>query len=397
MKKLLLFVLVALVMVALVACGETTTATTTTTTPTTGGNPTTESSTAPGSSTEDPVVGGDYEPLYNEGIDIMYGSDPDWWAINAIAYNGYGVMFEDHHASLNYEWAMLIEIIESMEPVYDYLFPVITTTDAEGNEVSERQPNPLYDFIVTIDGKDIPITLWSNAYGETSASYIRMALGDWEPVDGPHNYKISMRVVEKASGSILFWANWADENTGKGGYQWDRPTKLGYVEDVNFAQPDDVEMVAQSGKNYFEGVSGPNGSSAENYEKLFDGDVNTKLCDGSEYKVVFKARAELSYNPIQGIAIVGANDDASYNDRIIKSFKLYGSNEGSDSAADYWTLITEETYEPTGTDNFSYRYFGIEDNNAKYDYYMIEFVHEGTYQVGEILIYVGKDEWSVVE
>jgi len=397
MKKILLFVLVALVLVALVACGETTTATTTTNTPgSTSGQP---GGSTPGSdegNTPGGEVDPDYKPLYNQGIDIFYGPDPNWWAIDPYAFDQQPVMFEDHHQSLDYEWAMIFRITESAEMVYDDLFPALTD---EETGTTERKPNPLYQWTIKIDDTEIPITKWANAYGDTTCDYARVGLGDWKPVEGEHTYKISIKITLAGSEEIVYWANLADENFG-GGYYWNRPAKMGIVADPTV--PNSVEMLAGSDKNYLEGLAGPGTSGTETYVSLFDYNVNSKLCtNDSATAIVFMVSEKVTDFTIKGMSIMGANDDDPYTGRVPKKFALYGTNEAAaDPAADYWKPVLSVDEETVPAVNYGERYFDL-TTESSYRYYMLvldESADEDTtYQFSEIIFYVTKGEWAVTE
>ncbi len=393
MKKILLLVLAVLVLVALVACGgETTTETTTTQTPGTTEGPVVTTTEGTGNTDENPGDS-DYTPLYSEGIDIMYGPDANWWAIDPYAYDGAPVMFEDHHASLNYEWAMIISVTESVEGVYDILFPPMT--NEETGEI-ERSPHPDLQWIVTIDGVEIQIVNFSNQYGDTSASYVRMGLGEWEPVEGKHTYNISIRIVDINTGNIEFWANFADESMGGSGYTWDRPSKMGIVADPDV--PTSMEMLCGDGVNYLEGISGPGSSGTETYTSLFDYNVNSKLCTGDlETAIVFAISDKVTAFEIKGMSLMGANDDDPYTSRVVKKFTLYGTNEeAADAAGDYWNRVYSYEEESPVAVNYGERFFEF-STASTYRYYMLVIENEDMYQFSEIIFYVTKGEWAVTE
>ena len=122
-------------------------------------------------------------------------------------------------------------------------------------------------------------------------------------------------------------------------------------------------------------------SANEGMEKLFDGDINTKLCtsDGFPLRISWQMKKPII---LKKYTLTTANDSETYSYRNPKSWHLYGSNNGTS-----WTQID------TVTDS------GIEAKNSKsdtyetdiqesYQYYLIQFEGNGTnyygFQLAEI-------------
>ena len=118
MKKLLAILLVAVLALALVACGGDPV---TTTTEATGSSTTPDTTTTPDSDPVDPNPGpgGDVEnpPLFSEGINILNG-DYEYMAVEPFWYDGtWPCQFEDGHMQLDFNWALVFKMNETMEGV----------------------------------------------------------------------------------------------------------------------------------------------------------------------------------------------------------------------------------------------------------------------------------------
>ena len=123
MKKLLAILLVAVLALALVACGTEPETTTSSTAADTNTTPDTSSSAADTSSTEDPSgeVEPEDPPLFSEGIDILNG-DYEYMAVEPFWYDGtWPCQFEDGHIQLDFNWALVFKMNETMEGVYEQL------------------------------------------------------------------------------------------------------------------------------------------------------------------------------------------------------------------------------------------------------------------------------------
>ena len=398
MKKIILLVLAALVLVALVACGgETTTASTTTEAPgtTTEAPGTTED---PGNTGEPGNPGETGDALYSEGIDILCG-EPDDRVIAAFPGGLYGeapFLIEDHHADLKEagnKWALVFKIQESGNVLYDVLFPPME--DEEGNIT--RQPNPLHQWIIVINGKPIYVKDWANGYGETGCDFTRAGLGDWEPQYGEQAYEISIKIIDAESDEevILYWANFADELLG-GAYIWARPEKLGMV---GATIPEGYEKLLGEDVNYLEGITGPKTNPAESYTNLFDADVNTKLCTGDqETAIYFQISEKVTAFDIKGMSIVGANDDQDYGSRCPKKFTLYGTNDSAVDTTEEWTPLLTVEEETINNTNYAERYYDLEsEGEVKFRYYKLVVEQGDMYQFSELLFYVVENEWAATE
>ena len=99
------------------------------------------------------------------------------------------------------------------------------------------------------------------------------------------------------------------------------------------------------------GVSGPKSGDREGYEKLFDGDVNTKLWAPQ------KENAPIVVNlggnkTLKGISLVNANDNESFPSRTVCKFEIWISDDGVN-----WG--TEAAFRMDDTSPYSANYYEI--------------------------------------
>ena len=382
MKKFWLLALVALMVLALVACGGNTE-----TTPDKGGDTTPDATTTTkpddgdvtppaDSTTED--GGNDVQPHY-PGIDILNGDmdnaavTPNWKGIDCIA-------FEDGHRQLDYRIALVFHMDETVNGIYEDL---VYTTDATLPNDQNWQMNPEYRWEVTIDGEVIPINNFSLLNDQTSG-YIRMDLGDWTystevDEDGYHQYDCLLKIYD-SSNEIAYWA-WFTDPEWNGPYWFVIPDPIVMIEDPD--RP--ATHVAIPDRGVAEGLAGPDGfNDAELYTNIFDDDVRSKLCTDFvvpiEWMYTDGAKSVVSYS------LVGANDDESYSSRVPLKWTLYGCNDGTN-----WVKIDEQDLTAAGETvvNYGERNFVL-DAPVEYQYFRFELdttVHTSMWQMSDIVLY----------
>ena len=122
-------------------------------------------------------------------------------------------------------------------------------------------------------------------------------------------------------------------------------------------------------------------SANEGMEKLFDGDINTKLCtsDGFPLRISWQMKKPII---LKKYTLTTANDSETYSYRNPKSWHLYGSNNGTS-----WTQIdtvTDSGIEAKNSKSYTYE----TDIQESYQYYLIQFEGNGTnyygFQLAEI-------------
>ena len=391
MKKLLVVAVVALLALALVACGGETatttkdTATTTAPTTTVAGTPETTNAPVVGETTVAPETtkapdttvapGTDAEV---EGIDIINGDaadaaiNPTWQGLNAGA-------FENHHSALDYHWAYVILFQESENAIYEDLF--MTVTDDEGNETWLR--NEDYKWVLTLDGKEYEIETFS-LYHVTTYGYVRLDLGEdfvlnEKNEDGNVVYEeIYLRIYDITNDDEIKYFAYMTDPDWNGPHEFTPPAPIEMVADPN-RDPSEVKIPGATA------FSGPAGYSGETYENLFDYDdngepkVNTKLCY-NEVEDIIWTYAEPVY--VTSYSIIGAGDDNNYPGRVITNFKFYGSTNGTD-----WNLLDEQSGDPlTEATSYGERNFKLAQG-VEYSYFKIEFTHDSTYQLSGIQLW----------
>ena len=392
MKKLIAILLVALLAIVLVACGgndTTTPATTTdggTVTTTEGGNDTTTEET-----TTEPEEDED-EPRFAEGIDIMNG-DYEYMAVNPFWSQGmYPCAFEDQHIQLDFNWSLVFTMTETSEGVYEQLISTDTTLPEGTPNDQTWIVNDQYKWIVVIDGEEFEITRFS-ILNDVVSGYIRMDLGpDYQPHDELHEYEIDLKIYDKDTGELAFWAWFSDPNLC-GKYEFEKPAPIVMAP---AEKPEGVEALPTGA---LVGVSGAAGFNAsETYVNLFDGMVRTKLCTNDvTTSIIFGISEDMVANGfnIKGFSIVGANDDEQYSSRIITNFKLSGATSGDDGAA--WVTLVDQDWgdEPFTPVNYGEQYYAFSQDSS-YRYYKLEITHAtDMYQISELLLYAETGSVSV--
>lgn len=401
MKKLLVLLFAVLVMVALVACGDTETSGTpgTSATPTTSTNTSssngTSTTTAPTVTTGNTVTTTTPTPVStttptttaprHAGMDILNGDfdnmaiNPSWntteMSINACA-------FENHHAVLDFRWSLVVNFLSTPAGVFEEL--VLTDPDAANPEdnATNWMMHDIYEWVVIIDGVEHKITNFSCLNDQTSG-FVRMDLGDWTPSeeideDGYHAYDIELIIYEAGTQQVAFWAYLTDPEMN-GPYFFKEPEPIVMVEDPN-RDPSHVAIpVTQMSPQ-----SGPAGFASETYDLLFDGRPNSKLCTTNLIDPTIVKFDTTKH--IVSYSLVNANDDESYPERTPVQWKLSGSNDGNT-----WIEIDTQNLTETNHTNYAERNFKLSEG---VDYMYIKFENAAAtdrYQLADIIFYTTAD------
>ena len=126
-------------------------------------------------------------------------------------------------------------------------------------------------------------------------------------------------------------------------------------------------------------ISGPDFDGGEGTKKLFDNKTTTKLCKSDRTPVVFSLAEAKT---LGGLSLVTANDNSSYKGRTVTGFTLYGGN--SEDAIDNVVLTVTEA--GMADVDFTEYYYAIE-GAAAYQYYKIVFDGTNTFQFSEMWVY----------
>ena len=391
MKKLLVVAVVALLALALVACGGETATTTKGETVTTTAAPTVDTTVAGEPTTTTPAVVDTTAPTVDTtvvlntdvntpdtapaqaGIDIMNGAiedmaiDPTWKGLWPCA-------FENHHPELNYKWCLVVKMLPTENCIQEELIAMDPDT---GFGIAFED----YTWTLTIDGVDFVIDTF-NIPQRDGFIYIRMGLGDWAPIVGEHEYDIKLTITDAATKEVLYWAYFTDPYWG-GPYYFEGSAP---IEMIPTEKPADVEQVPTSALT---GISGPDSLAAtETYVKLFDGQVRSKFCSSEYGDIIFTVKDASS---IRGISLVGANDDEKFPERVPVKFKLYGSDDGSN-----WSLVLDvnKSVEELTITNYGEYYYGFAEA-VDYGYFKL-IVEDASgaatpkYQFSEINLFTDK-------
>ena len=386
MKKLLAILLVAVLALALVACGTEPETTTSSTAADTNTTPDTSSSVADTSSTEDPSgeVEPEDPPLFSEGIDIMNG-DYEYMAVEPFWYDGtWPCQFEDGHIQLDFNWALVFKMQETMEGVYEQLIHTDDTLPAGTPNDQTWIVNDEYKWVVIIDEEEFEIKRFS-ILNDVVSGYIRMDLGsEYQPHEEMHEYDIVLKIFNAESGALEFWAWFTDPDLG-GLLEWEKPAPIVMIPDENVDE--NTEALPAGSLTGISGAAGFNAS--ETYVNLFDGMVRTKLCTNDVTTPIIFTLSDDIVNPaIKSISLVGANDDDRYSSRLVTNFKVYGAASGGEDAA--WDLLCEVNLseEEIGTiTNYGERNYEF-TKESNYRFYKLEIEHAtDMYQISDIILY----------
>lgn len=395
MKKLIAVLLVALLAIALVACGGDTTtpapAGTSGNTPTSSSTPaatdptessgTPESSNTPESTNTPPVTESgtpdDPEDPIETAHDLAY---PDEETLDS-SYQCLGQMgnvFCQFENGFGLGDCLVIIVGECDAGVYQDLI--------WHDEGGSWRPNPSLEWKLIIDGVEYYVSQSQfsiyNTASDATSNWIRMGLGkdfkfNTEDVNenGEHGYVIRLEIREE--GKLKYYADLSsseDDLLGTGPYYF-KPTDRTMVVDPDRAG---VEVTG------IEYITGPTSSAGEGAANLFDGDTSTKLCTSDEATAVeFKTSAPVT---LTGISLVNANDNQDFSGRTIVAFTLYGSTDGST-----WEVIHVEVPEEgfdkaTVSQNYLERYYKITTDKA-YTNFKFESQNGEMYQLSELLLW----------
>ena len=122
----------------------------------------------------------------------------------------------------------------------------------------------------------------------------------------------------------------------------------------------------------------------EGLAKLFDGATNTKVCKNVSAKDTFTIAFTLPKAfKLTHYTMITANDTAGSSDRNPKSWKLYGSENGTDG----WVLLSDMPVTGLEAKNFEPYTYAIQTPGS-YQYYKIEFVRNGgLFQMSELQLF----------
>ncbi|MBQ7364823.1 MAG: discoidin domain-containing protein [Clostridia bacterium] len=392
MKKLLIVLLVALLTLALVACGgdtdttdtkTTTDPVVTTTVPAEGGDDTTP---AEGDETTAPTTTGAPETTEpeTEGEDLIYDYDcMDMLDSSAMSF----MMFEDFHVDLDYNVALVVKM-NANGGLYSEFF--ITLMDEEtGEPTGEYMINDAYSHQIILDGKTFDISRITLA-NYTDSGWIRFDLGadftfeDYEyDEDGYHYYTAIWNVLDD-EGKVAYFANLTEYNVD-GKYPHLKPQKKELVPDPDV--PAGVEKVPNSGITLIDAPTVTNGETAEN---LFDDDVSTKLCTGDNGKEHAIVVGFASPQSIIGLSFVNGNDNDPYHSRTLVDFEVYVSEDGNNwnEAPDFVSTAPEGLDKSTISGNYTENYYDF-GKTLTGSYIMIVANNGDTYQMSELIFYAG--------
>ena len=219
-----------------------------------------------------------------------------------------------------------------------------------------RAENTFSYYGFTAEGGDVPI------YG-----YFRFEVGSKEELmQNSTSCVLSVSLkIEDANGNVVCYANFEDI----------KYTTLPYW-------PDDENPGAE--KLGVTAISGPT-HSTEGHEKLYDDNVNTKLCTSNRTPVVFSLAEAKA---LSGISLVTANDNANnagQSYRVVSGFTLYGCSTNSENDSD-WAIVLDVDQANMGKDNFTEYYYAI-DGASEYQYYKIVFDGTNLFQFSELWVY----------
>ena len=125
-------------------------------------------------------------------------------------------------------------------------------------------------------------------------------------------------------------------------------------------------------------------SANEGVEKLFDGNINTKMCtlNGFPLRIAWQMEKPIV---LKKYTLTTANDSAAYSYRNPKVWHLYGSNNGTS-----WTQIdtvTDSGIEAKNLETYTYE----TDVQKSFQYFLIQFEGNGTnyygFQLAEISLH----------
>lgn len=166
-----------------------------------------------------------------------------------------------------------------------------------------------------------------------------------------------------------------------GGYYGFQLAEISMHGDVSKAEAVEGEDLSQ----YFKGIAPGNefgGYNAETPEKLFDDDTSTKMFTGESLPraLVWEMNRDVT---LYSYSLTTANDNAEYENRLPKSWMLYGSADGNN-----WDVI--DSVANSGMQNVNYTtYTYTVDKVGTYKYFKLYVVSGAgsSFQLSEIDLY----------
>jgi len=386
MKKLLIVMVVALLALALVACGGEEATTTkgddavttpavttpkatepTTTTPkapvtttvapeTTKAPETTPAVTTPAVTT--PAVTTP-EVTTSAAPKFEYTVPEDVIDMNAVEGLIYMYAIEDHHDALDRHPAFVV-CLDAADGG-SYYQDVRGEVPADADNWS----NPKYTWVIKVNGEEI-IPAKASIYDGETWGYFRLDLGPNEKYDGVFNFAIEVYIVDNETKKAVYYGDFGSIN-------------YGFILDED--KPEGVTAIAPE-KITVE--AGPDMGGDEGVEKAFDGKFNTKVCTGdNDTAIVVKLDAATT---LKGIGLCNANDNESSNGRTVLAFEVYVSADGTTWGDAVYTATGEGLDKADYSTNFMEMFYGFE-TPVEATYVKVVIDNGEMYQLSEIFLY----------
>jgi len=389
MKKLLIVMVVALLALALVACGGEEATTTkgddavttpavttpkatepTTTTPkapvtttvapeTTKAPETTPEVTTPVVTT--PAVTTPATTTPATSSEPSTPGTPEVEAIDLIAAGAGSIAIEDHHASHDNNLVLAFSLPAGN--AWNTLFGAGTPASENGN----WNLNEGYTIEVMVNGTLVANNRFSYYGFKTddvvTNGYFRFELGAFDDLT-TNGVSCTLEVtftLKNANGNALVTGDFGTLKYGT----------LVYEADTDNPGKDALVVTP---------VSGPDFNGGEGTPKMFDNKTTTKLCTDDRTPVIFTVGEAKA---LGGLSILTANDNQTYTGRIVSGFTLYGANSAD---ATEWTTVLEVTETGMANVNFVEYYYAIENATA-FSHYKIVFEGTNMFQFSELWVY----------
>lgn len=256
----------------------------------------------------------------------------------------------EYHGTLDGNLALVVCLVN--DPIYERVF-------GEGGSTALLEG---YVWKAGINGKLYNITVFSS-HGK---NYIRMDVqsAGFVPHPDETQYDISVYVYD-TEGEMLYYATNIASVIFKPTTVKEDPSRTGTK--VTGLTP----------------ISGPNAGNAEGYEKLFDGNIFSKVCTNDFSPIVFKTETAVK---IDSYSLITANDNIKWGGRVPESWKLLGSTTGEDGS---WVEIdARESSEMDPLADFTEYNFKIAtEKQAEYQFYKVEITSTVLYQFSELQLF----------